>query len=217
VPHKPLVHACCLGPAGDSAAAVPRLAFDSDPPAPGPLAGVVLTRGPEARARQLLREGAPRVYLGEAAFADGSALERLAAEFGPGRVGAYAAARRMAVSWTLESESNADFRFMAPSRCDPCWEVLSGASEGTGTEVGWWLGAMSGLGAASLLLRADVRDDTDLDILARIAERHGERLWFGPLEDAEPALADWIDRAGVRRLALPHALLARVPAPEPAA
>jgi len=204
------VFACCLGPAGETMPEVPRLAFDGDP-APGPLAGVILAQEPEARARQLLQAGAPRVFLGEAALKDSSAVDRLAAQFGRERVGVYATARRMAVSWALETVSNADFRFMMPTHCEPCWEVLNAAREGTGTEVAWWLGEMSSLGAMSLLLRADVHDDTDLDILARIAEQHGERLWVGPLEDPEPALADWIERAGVRRLALPHSLLARVP------
>jgi len=190
--------------------AAEQLAFDGDPLASGSAAGIVLERGSESRARELLGAGAARVYLGEAAFRDSAVLERLAAEFGPERLGAYAAARRMPVSWTLESVSNADFRYLTPSRCDPCWEVLSAAGEGTGAEVGWWLGEMSGLGAGSLLLRADLADDTDLDILARLVERLGDRLWFGPLEDARPALSDWIEHAGVRRLALPHALLGRV-------
>lgn len=201
----------CLGPAGETAPEVPRFAFDGELAGCGAIAGVVLAREPEARARELLRAGAASVFLGEAALKDSSAVGRLAAEFGPWRVGVYAAAARMQVSWALETVCNADFRFMMPSRCEPCWELLDGAGARTGTEAAWWLGEMSRLGAGSLLLRADVRDDTDLDVLARIVEQCGERLWVGPLIDPEPGLENWIERAGARRLVLPQALLGRVP------
>jgi hypothetical protein len=201
----------CLGPAGETTPELPRFVFDGDLAGCGAVAGVVLAREPEARARELLQAGVPSVFLGEAALKDSSALGRLAAEFGPGRVGAYAAAARMEVSWALETVCNADFRFMMPSRCEPCWELLDGAGARTGTEAAWWLGEMSRLGAGSLLLRADVRDDTDLDVLAQIVAQCGERLWVGPLIDPEPALEDWIERASARRLVLPQALLGRVP------
>lgn len=189
---------------------MPRFAFDGDPAEVGSLAGIVLVGEPEARARELLRAGASRVFVGEAALKDASLVGRLAAEFGSGRVGVYATATRMEVSWALDTVCNADFRFMMPSRCEPCWEILDAAGSRTGTELGGWIGAMAKLGASSLLVRADVRDDSDLNLAAGLAERYGERLWIGPLDDAQPPLADWIEHAGVRQLALPHALLERV-------
>jgi hypothetical protein len=99
---------------------------------------------------------------------------------------------------------------MMPSRCEPCLEILDATGSRTGTELGGWIGEMARLGASSVLLRADVRDGGDLNLVAGLAELYGERLWIGPLEDAEPPLADWIEHAGVRQLALPYALLERV-------
>ncbi len=203
---------CCLGPAGDRRADVPRIAFGNDGAARDGAAGVVLVAEPEARATELLLAGAPKVYLGEAALKDGTLIERLAAKFGANRIGVYAAARRMEVSWAMETASNPDFRFMMPSRCEPCWEALDARGAGSGTELAWWLREMVQRGASSILLRADVRDDVDLNILATLVEQCGDRLWVGPLGDADPDLGAWVEISGARQLALPHALLERLPA-----
>lgn len=204
------VLACCLGAAGETRGDVRRIAYDGEDADNDSVEGVVMVQGPEARARELLQAGVPRVFLGEAALKDASAVGRLAAEFGVARIGVYAAARRMNVNWGLDTVSNADFRFMMPSRCEPCWEILGPSGSPTGTELGWWIGEMYKLGASAALVRADVLDDGDLNLLAVLAARHGERLWFGPLDDTAPRLEDWIDLAGVRRLALPSALLERM-------
>ncbi|MGB5079122.1 MAG: HisA/HisF-related TIM barrel protein [Burkholderiales bacterium] len=201
---------CCLGPAGEGAPGVPRFAFDGDPSEIGSLAGIVLVRKAETRAKELLQAGASKVFIGAAALKDPSLIGRLAAEFGTGRIGLYATAARMEVSWALDTVCNADFRFMMPSRCEPCLEILDATGSRTGTELGGWIAEMAKLGASSVLLCADARDGSDLNLVAGLAEQYGERLWIGPLEDAEPPLADWIEHAGVRQLALPHALLERV-------
>jgi hypothetical protein len=207
---KAALRVCCLGSACESAPGVPRFAFDGDPSEIGSLAGIVLVKEPEARARELLQAGASKVFVGEAALKDASLVGRLAAEFGTERIGIYATAMRMEVSWALDTVCNADFRFMMPSRCEPCLEILDATGSRTGTELGGWIGEMAKLGASSVLLRADVRDGSDLNLVAGLAEQYGERLWIGPLEDTEPPLADWIEHAGVRQLALPYALLERV-------
>lgn len=167
--------------------------------------GVLLPSQPEARARELLAGGCPRVYVGEAALLDSGVIERLARDFGPQRVGVYVPAKRMGVSWSLDPVSNADFKVMAPSMCEPCWEVLAADGRRTGTIARWWIGEMLELGASAALVRADIRDDADLNICATLAEQCGERLWIGPLEDEDARFAEWVSLARVTRLAVPEA------------
>lgn len=166
----------------------------------GALRGVVLPCGSEAEARLWLERTAARVYLGEAALGDSDLVPRLAREFGGGRVGVYVPARRMAVSWSLDTVSNADFRVVVPSICEPCWEILTVDGRGTGTQVAWWVGEMLKRGAVGALVRTDVNDDADLNILAALVEQCGERLWVGPLKQTGPDLEAWVTRAKVSQL-----------------
>lgn len=173
---------------------------------PALVEGVVLRSAGEAQARALLGQGAPRVYLGEAALLDSGLVESLAGEFGGERIGLYVPVRRMQVSWSMDTVSNADFRVMTPSVCEPCWEILRADGSRSGTHAAWWLGEMFARGASSALLRADVTDDADLNILAGLSERWGERLWLAPLADDAPDFAAWVELGGARRLAVPPAL-----------
>lgn len=173
---------------------------------PARCAGVLLADGGEARARQLLAAGAPRVFLGEAALRDGSLVERLAAAFGGDRIALYVPVRRMQVSWSMDAVSNADFRVMAPSVGEPCWEILGSGGAPSGTQARWWIGEMFKRGASGALIRADIADDADLNILATLTEQWGERLWIAPLADAAPDLEAWVALGGVRRLAVPDAI-----------
>ncbi len=181
---------------------------DGQPHSPARIAGMILPREPLARARELLASGAAKVYLGEAALHDSSAVQRLSAEFGGARVGIYVPARRMDVSWSIDSISNADFKFMMPSVCEPCWEILDHAGARTGTHAGWWIGEMFALGASSALVQADLADDTDLNICAGLVERFGERLWIGPLGAAGGDIESWMREGTVRQLVLPAELYA---------
>lgn len=164
---------------------------------------VVLTRQGEERARRWLESGVTRVYLGEAALIDGALVERLSANFGPERVGVYVPARRLEVGWDLDAESNADFRVMRPTLCEPCWEILMADGTRTGTFAAWWIGEMFARGAASALVRADIADDTDLGILAALTAQWGDRLWIAPLEQDRPDLESWVTLAQATRLAIP--------------
>lgn len=178
---------------------------------PAFIEGVVLRRGGPEQARGLLADGAPRVYLGEAALLDGSIVGKLAAEFGGERIGVFIPAKRMQVSWSMDSDSNADFRVMTPSVCEPCWEILRADGARSGTHAGWWLDAMFASGATSALLGVDVRDDADLNILADLTERWGQRLWLAPLEDATPDLGAWVGLGGALRLAVPEPIYQNSP------
>lgn len=170
--------------------------------------GVVLPTGTEARAEALLAAGAACVFLGEAALLDSLLVERLVARHGTERIGIYAPLRRQLVSWSFETVSNADFRVVTPSFCEPSWEVLRADGSGTGTLAAWWLMAMRELGAGALLVRADISDDTDLNLCATLIEEFGATLWLGPLQDETPPLADWVRYGQLRQLALPHELYA---------
>ena len=127
-------------PAEGSALAIRRwLAFDDDADiepddfvfdAPGVeavaalCAGIVLASGDEQRAATLIAAGADCVFLGEAALLDSCVVDRLVTAHGMERVGIYAPLRRQTVSWSFETVSNADFKTVAPSHCEPAWEVL---------------------------------------------------------------------------------------------
>lgn len=169
-------------------------------------AGVIVTDGNEIRAATLFAAGAPCVFIGQAALLDSTVVDRLVAAHGPDRIGIHAAVKRQAVSWAFETISNADFKTVAPSFCEPAWEVLLADGTPTGTLASWWLGAMRDLGARHFLVRVDIGDDTDLNICAGLVEEFGDNLWLGPLDDESPSLADWVNFGRCRRIALPAAL-----------
>lgn len=191
----------------------PAFLFDRNmiPADPRRIEGVVAPERGKDALRQLLLAGAPRVYVGEAALLDGSLVEALAAEFGAERIGLYLPLRRMQVNWSMDAVSNADFRVMTPSVCEPCWEILRADGSRSGTHAAWWIGEMFRLGASSALLCVDMTDDADLNILAGLTERWGERLWLAPLADPAPDFAAWVELAGARRLAAPESLLQNDP------
>lgn len=200
---------CCLADAAD---ALPpdaaTFAFD-DPTLAGPRAGVaaVVLRGePEARARALLAQGAAMVLVGEAALLDSGVVARLVADFGGQRIGLCVPVRRMAVSWSFETVANADFKVVTPSRCQPGWEILHADGQGSGTLADWWIGEMLGRGAQTVLLRADIDDDADLNLCAGLVETLGERLWVAPLSAGPHPVADWIAFGQAQQIALPPAM-----------
>lgn len=171
-------------------------------------AGIVLAGGDEARVETLLAAGAPCILLGEAALADSSLVERLARTH-PGCIGIYAPVQRQTVDWSFETVSNADFKTITPSVCEPAWEVLKADDTPTGTLAVWWLSALRELGATQFLVHVDVRDDADLNILAGLVEALGNSLWISPRSDAHLPLADWINYGQSRQLALSPALYER--------
>jgi len=172
-------------------------------------AGVILASGDEQRAATLLAAGADCVFVGEAALIDSTAINRLVARYGGESVGIYAPLRRQTVSWSLETVSNADFKTITPSRCEPAWEVVKADGSSTGALAPWWLAAMRELGASRFLVQVDIRDDTDLNLCAGLVEDLGDALWIGPLADPAPGLADWVEYGQCRQLALPQALHAQ--------
>jgi hypothetical protein len=164
-------------------------------------AGIVLVGSDAARAETLLAAGPPCVLLGEAALIDSEMVARLAQAY-PGCIGIYAPVQRQAVDWSFETVSNADFKTVTPSVCEPAWEVLKADGTPTGTQAQWWLGALHDLGATQFLVHADVRDDTDLNILAGLVEALGESLWIAPRSEECLPLADFVNYGQCRQLAL---------------
>jgi hypothetical protein len=204
----PAVTVRCIAAGLPTPGTEPAFLFDG-PDLPADLSavcGVLLPGKGEDRARELLARGSPQVYVGEAALLDSGVTERLARDFGPQRIGLYVPAKRMGVSWSLDTVSNADFKVMTPSVCEPCWEILMADGRRTGTIASWWIGEMFKLGASAALVRVDVRDDADLNICATLAEQCGERLWIGPLEDEDSRFAEWVSLAKVSRLAVPESV-----------
>jgi hypothetical protein len=164
---------------------------------------VVVPEAGAARARHLLAAGAHKVLLGEAALLDSSTVKQLADEFGSERVGVWLPAKRMEVSWSLDLDSNADFRCLTPSVGTPSWEVLRGDGSRTGTEIAWWAEQMLGLGASLALVGVfDFEHDQDLNICAGLVERFGNRLWLTPLGNMEADLVPLVRFGRARQLAL---------------
>ncbi|MDD5029472.1 MAG: HisA/HisF-related TIM barrel protein [Rhodoferax sp.] len=172
-------------------------------------AQVVLAGESEAAATSLLQAGAKKVLLGEAALFDSSMVTRLVQAFGSARIGLHVPVQRQSVSWSFETESNADFSVVTPSLCEPVWEVLKASGEPSGVRAANWVNAMLQHGVSSILLRADMTDDADLNLCAGLVETVGDKLWVAPLTDTPPVLADWIEFGQVSQLALPAALYQR--------
>lgn len=163
---------------------------------------IILPSQGESRARALLEMGAPRIYLGEAALRDSELVTRLATDYSPEQIGVYVPCRRMEVSWSLETKSNADFKVVTPSICEPAWEVLLADGSRTGTLAPWWIGAMMGRGAGSVLVRVDIADDADLNICAGLTETHGNRLWLAPVSQAGHRFDEWVRWGRATQLAV---------------
>jgi len=175
----------------------------------GQCTAIVLPDGDEARAEALLAAGARQVLIGEIALQDSGVIERLVTKYGKARIGLYVPVRNLAVDWSFETVSNADFRVVTPSLCEPTWEVLRADGSGTGTHAEWWIGQMVERGAQTVLLHADIDNDIDLNLCAGLVEKLGKQLWAAPRTNVTPPLADWIDFGQVRQLALPPALYLR--------
>jgi hypothetical protein len=111
----------------------------------------------------------------------------------------------MEVSWALETKSNADFKTVNPSHCEPAWEILLADGSRTGTLAAWWLDVMFEHGASAAVIQVDIVDDTDLNLCAGLTEFHADRLWFSPVTPGINRYADWRHWGKVARLALPIA------------
>ncbi|PKO34083.1 MAG: hypothetical protein CVU34_08670 [Betaproteobacteria bacterium HGW-Betaproteobacteria-7] len=201
---------CCLRDTPDN---VPGPQFVFDGPAIEAYldccAAVILTEGDEQRAATLLEAGVPLLLIGEAALRDSEVLTRLAERFGNERIGLQVPVRRLAVDWSFETVSNADFKVVTPSLCAPTWEVLFADGSGSGTHADWWIGQMLERGAQCVLLRADIDSDDDLNLCAGLQESLGDHLWVAPLALREPSIEAWVEFGQVRQLALPPELFDR--------
>lgn len=173
------------------------------------LAAIWMPRQPAARARALLQRGARRVLLGDAALDDRDAVLGLASEFGADRVGLYVRARRQPNRWSFETSSNADFKTVTPSVCEPTWVVLRDDGTPTALSTHRWLASMQRAGIRSALVQVDIADDDDLNLCAGLVEMLGEQACFAPATQTAPALHEWVQHARVRSMALPPLVYAR--------
>ena len=184
--------------------AIPVFVFDGDNlPEDLTNVSVVLPRGGAERARELAARNADRVLLGDAAVGDSGIVAPLAEEFGEEWLGLWLPVRRMAVSWSLDTESNADFRCVTPSRVKPAWEILLSDGSATGTDASWWAGQMLARGAGTMLIAADLTSDADLNICAELAEQFADRLWLTPSTETVTDLRPWVEYGRVRNLVVP--------------
>lgn len=172
-------------------------------------AQVVLAAESEETAVQLLTSGASRVFIGEAALRDGDIITRLIQRFGAARVGLHVPVQRQAVSWSFDAVSNEDFNVVTPSLCEPVWEVLQTDGLPSGCRAASWVVDMVDRGVQTVLVRADMGDDADLNLCAGMVELLGDKLWMAPLHDSAPQIGDWVNFGQVRQLALPTALYLR--------
>lgn len=164
---------------------------------------VVLPAAGLTQARARLAAGAQQVLMADAARQDPALMRAALDEFGIERVGAWIPTRRMPVSWALDTQSNGDFKCMAPSNPQARWEVLSSDLQGTGLDAAVWLEQLARMGVGTVLVSASMQDDRDLDLCAGLVEDFGERLWLSPLKTSKVALSDWVEFGHAHRLVLP--------------
>lgn len=172
-------------------------------------ARVVLGSETEQHAADLLQAGAGKVFLGDAALLDSSVVTRLAQRFGQERLGLHVTVQRQAVSWSFETESNADFSVVTPSLCEPVWEVLRANGSASDVRAKAWMQAMAAHGIDEFLLRADIADDTDLNLCADMTETFARGLWMAPRSNKMSPFTDWVTFGRVTQLALPTPLYAQ--------
>ena len=192
-----------IGPTAASPAHPAFMFDDGDLPGRLPNIGVVLRSGGLAQARARLTAGARQVLLADAALADISVIRSAVAEFGAACVGAWLPVRRMEVCWSLDSQSNGDFKCMVPSNPQARCEVLSSDMQRTGIEASGWIEQLVRQGVSTVLVSVDMQDDRDLDLCAGLMERFATQLWFSPLAADGADLTSWIDFGQVNRLVLP--------------
>ncbi len=164
---------------------------------------IVLGRGDELRAAELLERGAACVLLADAAMLDSTVVPRLIERYGSARIGVAVLARRRHISWSLDTVSNEDFRCLTPSVGKTGWEIMLSDGSASGTDAEWWLGEMLKLGASTALVRVDIEDD-DLNLCAGLVETHGSKLWFSPWLKADADLEPWVRYGQIRQLLLPQ-------------
>lgn len=164
---------------------------------------VVLPGAGLTQARARLAAGAGQVLFADAARQDPALMRAALAEFGVERVGAWIPARRMPVSWAMDTQSNGDFKCMVPSNPQARWEVLGSDLQGTGTDAAVWIEQLARMGVTTVLVSTSMHDERDLDLCAGLIEDFGKRLWFSPLKAAEADLASWVEFGQVRQLVLP--------------
>lgn len=162
-------------------------------------AHVVMERGSLARAATLFTAGASRVLLGAAALLDTALVQEAIARYGTQRIGLWLPARRMAVSWSINRESNADFSFIMPTCPVPRWELLLADGTGTGTDAAWFAREMARRGVEHLVLSLHQAEADDVAIGAELCGELGERLWL-TFADAHTDPAEWIRDSGARQL-----------------
>ncbi len=188
---------------GDTALGIPQFVRDGEA-IPAAVQGltIVLERGSEMRARELLEQGAAQVLLADAALLDSTVVTRLSQEYGTHRIGVSIPVEKRHISWALDTVSNADFRCLTPSIGKAGWEIVMSDGTATGTDAEWWLGEMLALGASMALIQADI-EDNDLNLCAGLMENHGNKLWFSPWQYPDADLEPWVRYGQIRQLLLP--------------
>lgn len=190
---------------------------DCELPAASPALGSVLMGAlGEDAAGALLDAGYRGVLLGDAAVHDPGVAQRLVARYGGARVGVAVGAARLQVSWSLDTDSNPDFRIMRPTHAVPDWELVLESGARTGVSLAWWLGRMFERGISRAVVDVDVNDDADLNILAGLVDSFGDRLALVLTPAVVARFDDCVGLAGLRcfvadgsmRGRLPDALLA---------
>ncbi len=155
----------------------------------------------------LLAGGALGIVLAGTSPTLASQVARLVRENGRERIGVWADTAPMQVRWRLEIESNADFKTLAPSMPEPCWELLDCDGGRTGIRADYWLERLFDLGAGMAVVRAKLSDaeDRDLNVAAGLVERFGHRIWLTPADSCACPLDPWVEHGRVRRFVLPEA------------
>ena len=163
---------------------------------------VVAPKANRARIETLIEAGASQVLIGETALQDSNIVKELISEYGK-RIGIWLPVRRASTNWSLDSESNADFRFVSFSRPQPRWLVLRADGSFTDVDALWWAEEMLKAGCSSVMVSVKEPEDDDLLACAEMSEIAAEHFWLdtGSIDIEE--LRFWVKYGHAHQLVVP--------------
>lgn len=163
---------------------------------------VVAPKANQARIEALMAAGASQVLLGETALLDSNLMNEVISEYGK-RIGIWLPVRRASTNWSLDSESNADFRFVSFSRPQPRWLVLRADGSLTDVDALWWAEEMLKAGCSSVMVSVKEPEDDDLLACAEMSEIATDHFWLdtGSIDIEE--LRFWVKYGHAHQLVVP--------------
>ncbi len=164
---------------------------------------VVTPMGGRERIDELLAAGACKVLIGEAALLDSELVKEMVEKHRAERIGIWLPVRRTSANWSLDSESNADFTFVAITTPLPRWMVRRADGSLTDVDALWWAGEMMKLGSLSVVVSVSEPHDDDLLSCAEMSEIAADNFWLDTATTDIEELRFWVKYGHAQWLVMP--------------